>query len=103
MGSERVWLAPEMRADFLKSCGQQSRSVEKEEKTDGSGWKGKLKSGRGIGCVFWEERLWLRSWAQTSMMPLRASGCQPVQRLCLPHPCHTPVAYVCSVSETSSE
>lgn len=47
MGSERVWLAPEMRADFLKSCGQQSRSVEKEEKTDGSGWKGKLKSGGG--------------------------------------------------------
>lgn len=47
MGSERVWLAPEMWADFLKSCGQQSGSVEKEEKTDGSGGKGKLKAGRG--------------------------------------------------------
>lgn len=40
MGSERVWLAPEMQADFLKSCGQQSGSVEKEEKQTGQVGKG---------------------------------------------------------------
>lgn len=36
-----------MRTDFLKSCGQQSGSVKKEEKTDRSGGKGKLKAGGG--------------------------------------------------------
>lgn len=46
IGSERVWLSPEMRADFLKSCGQQSGSVKKEEKNRWIRWEREVEGWR---------------------------------------------------------
>lgn len=74
-----------------------------KRKLMGQEGKGELKPEEGTGYVLWEEKFWLWSWAQICTVPLRAFCCPPAQRLCLLHPCHSPVACIPFVSETSSE
>lgn len=47
-----------------------------------------------MGYVLWEEKFRLWSWVQINTVPLRAFCCPPAQRLCLLHPCHSPIACV---------